>query len=243
MWPCSAHPAAANRRCCGQASCGAAVGALPGSETWHQVILRPGEHPRFKTGNLSNGRRLVVAVDQFEELFTACESEEERRSFVDALVEAAWDPERRVAILIAMRADYFGRLVAFPDLAELIGAGHVLLGPMSERELRRAIEGPADRAGLVVEPELVEALVADTAGESGGLPLLSTALLELWLERDGSTMRAASYEATGRVPAAVARLAETAYGRLDGTSGASCAESSCVLPGTTTACSCVDGCR
>ncbi len=65
-----------------------------------------------------------------------------------------------------------------------------------------------------VEPGLVSALVDDVAGQPGGLPLLSTALLELWQERSGRTLREASYAASGGVSGAVARLAEGAYRRL-----------------------------
>ena len=67
----------------------------------------------------------------------------------------------------------------------MLGANHVLVGPMRRDELRRAIELPAQRAGLRVDPELVDALIADVEGEPGALPLLSTALLELWQQRDG----------------------------------------------------------
>ena len=74
---------------------------------------------------------------------------------------------------------------------------------------------PARRAGLRVEPELVDALVADVEGEPGALPLLSTALLELWQRRDGHRLRLSAYERAGGVRGAVARLAERAYERLD----------------------------
>ena len=60
---------------------------------------------------------------------------------------------------------------------------------MRRDELRRAIELPARRAGLRVEPRLVSALVGDVADEPGGLPLLSAALVELWQRRDGRTLR------------------------------------------------------
>ena len=66
-----------------------------------------------------------------------------------------------------------------------LGAGHVLVGPMLRDELRRAIELPARRAGLLVERELVDALLADVEGQPGALPLVSSALLELWQRRDG----------------------------------------------------------
>jgi WD40 repeat protein/DNA-binding SARP family transcriptional activator len=203
-----------------------ASGALPGSDRWRQVVLRPGARPAARLvgavggqlqdvlGRLRPGERLVVGVDQLEELFAPSVDEEERRSFIDVLVETAWDPDRRAMILLALRADFFGRLAPYTDLAELVGENHVLLGPMSERELRRAIEGPAERTGLLVEPDLVETLVDDLAGEAGGLPLMSTALLELWQDRKDSTLQLATYERMGRVRGAVARLADAAYSRL-----------------------------
>jgi DNA-binding SARP family transcriptional activator/WD40 repeat protein len=203
-----------------------AAAALPGSDRWRQVLMRPGRLPatelaRALGGNLGEviadirpGGRIVVAVDQLEELFTLCEDQQERRAFIGALVEAAWDPERRCAVLLVLRGDFFGRLGEFPDLAELVGAGHALLGPMNGRELRSAVEGPATRAGLLVEPGLVEALVDDVAGQPGGLPLLSTALLDLWQQRQGRSLQLEVYERMGRVQGAVATQAERAYGSL-----------------------------
>ena len=69
---------------------------------------------------------------------------------------------------------------------------------MSSGELRRVIEGPAERADLVVEPALVEALVADVVGEPGGLPLLSTALLDLWQQREERSLQLRGVRAHGR---------------------------------------------
>ena len=141
-------------------------------------------------------------------------TEERRVAFVTALVEAAWDPERRALVIIALRADFFVQLARYPELADLVGPNHVLLGPMSPSELRRAIEGPSWRVGLEIEPALVDTLVDDVAGELGGLPLLSTALVDLWEERDGRTMTFAAYARSGGVRGAVARHAESAYGSL-----------------------------
>jgi WD40 repeat protein/DNA-binding SARP family transcriptional activator len=196
-----------------------AVGVLPGSEGWTLALLRPGEHPMraLEEGTADTVRkgRLVVAVDQFEELFTACRNEPERRAFVDALVAHARDFRGRTIVLVAMRADFYGRCGAYPELSRLLGANHVLVGPMHRDELRRAIELPARRAGLRVEPDLVDALIADVQGEPGALPLLSTSLLELWQHRDGRTLRLSAYSQAGGVRGAVARLAERAFGRLD----------------------------
>src|SRR5215471_726613 len=196
-------------------------------ERWRQVVLRPGacpeaelsralagEAPGLALGRLAPGERLVIAVDQLEELFTLCEQESERAAFADRLAAAAGDPERRALVVVSLRADFYGRLASYPRLAALVSASHVLVGPMDRSELAQAIEQPAARAGLEVDRPLVEALVSDVAGEPGGLPLLSTTLLELWRSRDGRTLRYSSYRASGGVRGAVARLAEDAYKQL-----------------------------
>ena len=194
-------------------------GVLPGSERWPQALIRPGTHPLAEleraTAELPAGERWIVAVDQFEEAFTACRDTAERSAFVDALVACARDSRRRTLVLVAVRADFYGHCAHYPELSRLLGANQVLVGPMRRHELRRAIELPARRAGLRVEPELVDALLADVEGEPGALPLLSTALLELWQQRDGRRLTLGAYERTGGVLGAVARLAEAAYDRLE----------------------------
>jgi WD40 repeat protein/DNA-binding SARP family transcriptional activator len=193
-----------------------AGGVLPGSNNWTQVLIRPGAHPTRELARAS--RRLgrewhhVLAVDQFEELFTACQDEAARVEFVAGLVRLA---RRGGVIVLAIRADFYGRCAVYPELSQLLGANHVLVGPMTRDELRRTIERPAERVGLSVEPGLAEALLGDVEGQPGALPLLSTALLELWRERDQRSLRLAAYARSGGVQGAVARLAESAYVALE----------------------------
>ena len=194
-------------------------GALPGSESWKLTLMRPGEHPlrtlEQASAEADPSSRLALAIDQFEELFTACREESERVAFVEALVALARDPRRAVLVLMAVRSDFYGRCARYPELWRLLGANQVPVGPMRPEELRRAIELPARRAGLRAEPDLADALVADVAGEPGALPLVSTALLELWKQRDGRRLRLSAYRRAGGVHGAVARLAESVYERLD----------------------------
>jgi DNA-binding SARP family transcriptional activator len=199
--------------------CALADGVLPGSERWALALIRPGEHPARALGDATgaatpNGR-LVLAVDQFEEVFTACGDESERAAFADALVAAARDPGRRALVLVAVRADFYDRCAGYPELWRLLAANQVPVGPMRRDELRRAIEQPARRARLWIDPDLVDALIADVEGEPGGLPLLSTSLLELWQRRDGRRLQFGAYEQSGGVHGAVARLAESSYARLE----------------------------
>ena len=214
------------------------AGVLPNSDKWIVVQMRPGEHPlreldralwstlperirgllegedrplRAAREVLGPDERLVLVIDQFEEVFTLCTDEDERAAFVAAIVEAAVDPRAKEIVVLALRADFYGRCAASPSLAELLGANHVLVGPMTAEEYRRAIEQPALHAGVRIEPALVDELVSEVLGEPGALPLLSTALLELWERRDGRTIRAGEHAATGGVRGAVARLAEETY--------------------------------
>jgi WD40 repeat protein/DNA-binding SARP family transcriptional activator len=204
-----------------------AAGALPGSEDWRVVLLRPGEHPneelrrclggksvREAIADLHPGQRLVIAVDQLEELFTSCADEAERAAFAANLTDVALDPERRIVVAVSLRADFYGRCAGYPGFADLLSRNHVLVGAMERDELSRAIELPAERAGLQVERPLVEALVADIISEPGGLPLLSATLLELWRLRRGNLLQLESYRRSGGVRGAVARLAEDVYQRL-----------------------------
>ena len=140
------------------------AGVLPGSAGWRQLLIRPGERPCAelrralgdfprvrRCGQLSPGERIVVAIDQFEELFTLCDSEAERAGFIEDLVAVAGDAEQRALVVVALRADFYGRLASYPRFAELLSASHVLVGPMDRDELARAIEQPAARAGLELE--------------------------------------------------------------------------------------------
>jgi WD40 repeat protein/DNA-binding SARP family transcriptional activator len=196
-----------------------AGGVLPGSQDWTQVLIRPGEHPLHELQQAVTGidqdRRVVLAVDQFEETFTACRDEQERAAFVAELVRVAQDPHRRGTVVLAIRADHYGHCAAYPGLAGPLAENHVLVGPMRPEELRDAVEGPALRAGLLVEHELTRALLDDIKEAPGALPLLSAALLDIWQRRDGRRLTHSAYLETGGVHRAVARLAEDAFAQLD----------------------------
>jgi WD40 repeat protein/transcriptional regulator with XRE-family HTH domain len=151
---------------------------------------------------------LTIAVDQFEELFTLCEDEGERRCFVDALVGAWRDPSSPVVVMLAVRADFYGRVAAYPQLAAAVVAHQALIGPMSTADLRRAIELPAASAGLLLQPGLVETILEDLGGEPGSLPLLSHALLETFERRRRLQLTVGGYREAGGVRGAIAQTAE-----------------------------------
>lgn len=172
-------------------------------------VVTPGGTPVLGAHHLGDSDQLLI-VDQFEELFSHVESAEKRHAFVDALLHS----ERPVAI--GLRADFYGACAAHRELAAEIAGHQVLLGPMTPDELRVAIEEPARRAGLRLEPGLAELLLSEVRGEPGELPLLAHALRATWEGRDGRTLTLDAYRSTGGVKGAIAATADAVMAAFDG---------------------------
>ncbi|WFB10543.1 hypothetical protein LRS74_28565 [Streptomyces sp. LX-29] len=180
-------------------------------------VLTPGEHPARThraalTPKAGEGDTWLI-VDQFEEVFTLCRDAAERREFLDALL-AAREPESRLRVVVAVRADFFGRCAEHRGLTAALRGATLLVGPMGPAELREAIVKPAAAAGLIVERSLTARIVAEVADEPGGLPLMSHALLETWRRRRGRTLTEEAYESVGGVHGAIAATAERVHGEL-----------------------------
>jgi WD40 repeat protein len=220
------------------------AGALANSDTWLVRILTPGEHPLEELAmriasvarmssrsvlddlradparsdlaigqalaNEQQTARLVLVVDQFEEVFSSCRDDDERNAFLQALAAAA----RRALVVVCVRGDFYGRLAEYRTLAALVQDNHLLVGPMSEDELERAVDAPAEQARLEVEPALTKQVVGEVLGQSGALPLLSHALLQTWERREGRTLTLAGYKKSGGVRGAIRQTADNAYEQL-----------------------------
>ena len=153
----------------------------------------------------------VLVVDQCEEAVAPDVDPAERRAFFAALAIHA----TRAPLVIALRADRLSEVSAEEDFARLVERGLFLLGPMTESDLRMAIEGPARNAALLLEPGLVDLVVRDVLDEPGALPLMSHSLRQTWTHRHGRTMTVAAYRETGGIRGAVAQSAEALYADID----------------------------
>ena len=218
-------------------------GVLPGSERWPQFVIRPGEHPlRQLDGALAStpADRFVLAVDQFEETFTVCRDEAERAAFISQLVResaGASSSSPCAPTSTAAAPSTRNSRACWPPTT-------CWSARCRPRNSGVPSSAPPSASACRVEDELVQRIVDDVEDAPGALPLLSTALLELWQHRDGRRLRLAAYERTGGVHGAVARLAEEAYNQLDeeqrDSPAASCSSSS---RSTTTAASSAAGSR
>ena len=193
------------------------AGAIPGSAQWEVVHVVPA------TNNLAEieaavrtpapGRCLLV-LDQFEDLFAVAD-EAARRRFLHAISAALRDPDGAVTVVLALRADFYDRPLLDPEFAEIFILGVMNVVPMTTDELTAAVAGPAERAGVTVEPGLLAELVADTVAQPAALPLLQFALTELFDRGDGVTLTLGEYRALGALHGILSRRAEALYAGLD----------------------------
>jgi WD40 repeat protein len=161
--------------------------------------------------------RLLLVVDQFEELFTANPgnrgSGAEAKVFVESLLEAR--KSTRLTLVLTLRADFYGRALSLSrDLSDQVEGRLLNLGRMSPEERKVAIVEPARRARLRFEATLVERILDDVKDEPGELPLLEYALRELWERRDGETLTHAAYYEIGGVSGAISRRAAQEFSQL-----------------------------
>ena len=224
-------------------------GALPGSETWRVIVLRPGADPVTtlaallldvspgdpmqstvdlleqdpRTLHLSVARALTSArdeertvwvVDQFEEVFTLCQDETQRKALIGNLVHAAFAPGGKTFVVLTMRADFYHKCSAHPELAQGISANQFLAWPMEEWSLAEAIEEPARAVGLQLEEGLTDQILADLREAPGALPLMEHTLLEVWERRRGSMLTLEAYREAGGVAGSLAKRADLVYENL-----------------------------
>jgi WD40 repeat protein len=213
---------------------------VAGSASWPRHVINPGRTPtRALAAVLGAGtadrvrdspadllprlrselgdRRMVLVVDQFEEVFTAADPAE-RAAFARALTTlagAGHGGPSCALVVIGVREDFYGRLTVDPGLSALVRDSPVVVAAMSSGEIREAILEPAGRAGLTVQPELVDLLLEDLGigggrgtYEPGRLPLLSHALQATW-QRHDQAMTVEAYRGTGGLRQALIRTAES----------------------------------
>jgi len=125
-------------------------------------------------------KRIVLFIDQFEEVFTQISREEERVAFLNLLTYAASVENGRVILLFAMRSDFVSNCATYPKLNALLNQQFVQIGAMQVDELVSAIAQPALRVGLRIDPDLIAQIINDMEGEPGSLPLMQFALKDLF---------------------------------------------------------------
>jgi hypothetical protein len=163
----------------------------------------------------SSPRKVVLFIDQFEEVFTLTASEERSR-FFELLVAALTEPRGPLLVLLTLRADFYDRPMQYPELYDLLEAHRVAVLPMRREDLRRVIEGPAQLPGvqLTFEGDLVGDLLFDVRDQDASLPLLQFTLEQLFMLRKGRLLTLQAYREIGGVKGALVKHAEDTYAHL-----------------------------
>lgn len=208
----------------------AALGGGDAQAIRHALATDPDRaHLAISQAAAAAGRseRLVLVVDQFEEVFTLVPggTDAGQQAFLAALCAMATQPATQPAaqpaavVVVAVRGDYWARCAAHAGLARLMQDGLFVVGPMTGPELREAITGPATAAGLHIDANLADVILSDlhAAGQEeteGILPLLSQAMMLTWGKRESSRLTVRGYNETGGVARSVEFGAEAVYAAL-----------------------------
>ncbi|HEV3292117.1 MAG TPA: AAA family ATPase, partial [Streptosporangiaceae bacterium] len=194
---------------------------------WSAVLAAAARSDEQPPASADCAARLVLIVDQFEQIFTLnpdSGGEAARQCFITALCSAAANPVGPgqvppALVVLAVRGDFWDQCAAVPELVSALQDGQFVVGPMTESELRVAITGPAEAAGLRIDPALTDTILGDlrAAGEdrsAGVLPLLSQAMALTWEQREGDQLTSHGYAQAGGVSRAVQTGADRVYGAL-----------------------------
>jgi serine/threonine protein kinase len=194
---------------------GGVADAAPGLVTDPNVsrlLAEPGHlGARLRARATSKRRRVLVFVDQLEELYTLGAPPAQRAAFLAALAAVADDAASPLRVIVSMRSDFLDRLTEDRQLRAEIGRGLVLLPPMDRDGMREALLRPVEAAEHRFEtPALVDRMIEDLAATPGALPLLQFTATRLWELRDTARreLTVASYERLGGVAGALATHAD-----------------------------------
>ncbi|MCC3573341.1 MAG: PD40 domain-containing protein [Microcoleus sp. PH2017_40_RAT_O_B] len=157
--------------------------------------------------------RILLFADQFEELYTRCENQEEQHSFLNQILQAVNQSNNKFHCVITLRADFLGKALSYRPFADALQNADLKLGPMNRAELKKVIEKPSQAKGVEIESGLTERILNAVEGKPGNLPLLEFALEKLWKQPQGM-FSIEAYEAIGGVENALAEDAEKAYNNL-----------------------------
>jgi len=196
----------------------------PGTEEVSQIDFAVKWKQEFQASRLSiqqiigsilgknPGKKLLIVVDQFEELYTRCKDEKQQQLFLDQLL-AGVRYTTNFTVVLTLRADFLGYALSYRPFADAIPEADQMLSPMNLEELREAIEKPIENLAMI-ESGLTERILEDIKQEPGNLPLLEFTLTLLWEKKKYGWLTHRTYDEIGGVGKALAQYAEEEYQKL-----------------------------
>ncbi|BAY20217.1 WD-40 repeat protein (plasmid) [Anabaenopsis circularis NIES-21] len=171
--------------------------------------------------------KLLLVIDQSEELLTLCQNQEERTDFINLLDQLLTTYQQQLRIVLTLRSEFEPQIrdaIKETHWQQVWQDGRFIVTPMDREELQLAIEEPAAQRALFFEsPKLVNDLINEVAQMPGSLPLLSFTLSQLYLkyleaeeklERNDRTITEADYQEIGGVTRSLTQTADKTYNKL-----------------------------
>jgi len=178
----------------------------------------------YRQSNVEPGTNLLILVDQFEEIFrfrqSGSKASEEAADFIELILEASWQEELPIYVILTMRSDFLGDCAEFKSLAEAVNEGEYLIPRLNRRQRALAIEGPARVGGGEMSPRLVQQLLNDIGDDPDQLPILQHSLMRTWeyweqhTEDKSKPLDVEHYRAIGTMKEALSRHADEAHNQL-----------------------------
>ena len=182
--------------------------------TIRERLLEPDGLVAIAADLVAAGERVVLVVDQFEELWTLVDSDAVRDRFAELLVRAA-EPQDTLRVIVTLRADLYDRPLQHAGIGPVVSDATFAVTQMTSSELQDAIVAPAERVGVRFESGLVATMIGDVVSRPGALPLLQFTLAELYERRVNATVPARAYVELGGIGGALAGRAEQLYAEMN----------------------------
>jgi hypothetical protein len=160
--------------------------------------------------------RVVLVIDQLEELFAPAVDPVEREMFINLLFATATEPYSRVLIIVTLRADFYDYILKYPRLFSVMKSHKIDIPPMTSQELRDVIDKPAQlpKVNVTFDPDLVGDLIFEMRGRPGALPLLQFVLEKLFDLREDNNLTRRSYDELGGLQGSIDRHADNIFNAL-----------------------------
>ena len=188
------------------------------AELARQLAHEPGQMGQVLRARARRAnRKILLFVDQFEELYTLVPDPAERAAFTACLAGAADDASAPVRVVLSLRSDFLDRVGEDPQLMGEVMQGLFFLTPPGRDGLRDALVQPAEMAGYMFEnPQMVEEMLSHLETTPGALPLLQFAATKLWEAKDSTRklLTQAAYTSMGGIAGALASHADSVLGEL-----------------------------
>lgn len=177
-----------------------------------ESLLNQGSEGLRKLVQTETAKRVVLVIDQFEEVFSLCKNISEREFFFKSLLEIT-KQSNKICIIITLRSDFLGNCFKreYSGLYQTIQDNLITVSPMNQKELKEAILKPAQKVNLKIEQELIDKILKDIEGSNAQLILLQYTLTELWKQQKDNQLKLISYVKLGGVGETLNRRATEVY--------------------------------